>query len=153
MQPGNLAEQVVDRITSLCRPLGLAPEPIVACFRDVVAPWIQAPEGWRSEIADDHSPVELSVTLDDSPALRVLFEPQGAEPTLARFREAGLAFHELIGQSHGADLRRLRAVQDLFLPEFPQGALAIVPSTTATARCSIYFTTNASACSRPPPTT
>jgi len=147
MQANELAAHVVDRISSLCGPLGLDGAPINAAFRDVIAPWLQAPAGWRSEIADDHTPLELSVTLDHTAALRVLFEPQGEEPTLAHFRDAGLAFHELIEREHGADLRRFRAVQDLFLPERMQGVFAVwssaVFSTGAPVAFKAYLNPNA----------
>lgn len=120
-----LTDQVVDRIDSLCGPLGLDAESIGSTFRDIVGPWIHSPLGWSSEISDDHSPVELSVTLDQKAALRVLFEPQGAEANLSHFREAGLLFHRQIESRNGADLRRFRAIEDLFLPKHPQGAFAV----------------------------
>ena len=139
MQANRLADHVVDRIHSLCGPLELDAGPIVDCFCEVVAPWLKTPDGWRSEIADDHTPLELSVTLDETSAFRVLFEPQGDEPSLVRFKEAGIAFHELIEQQHGADLRRFRAVSDLFLPERPQGTFAIWSSLVFSAHAPTLF--------------
>ncbi|HVW28819.1 MAG TPA: tryptophan dimethylallyltransferase family protein [Polyangiaceae bacterium] len=81
---------------------------------------------WVSDISDDNTPVEFSVTVVDGQSdVRVLFETQGQEPTLASYREAGLALHARLERTFSADLTRFRAVQDLFLPHDMHGPFAV----------------------------
>jgi DMATS type aromatic prenyltransferase len=121
-----LVDHAADRLTSLSEVLALDTDRIVSTFRDLVGPWSDlAPTSWRSEISDDHTPIELSVTLDeDDVALRVLFEVQAKEPTLDAFRSATLAFHARLESEFGADLSNLRRVEELFLPKAMQGTFA-----------------------------
>ena len=123
----SFVDQVASRLGSLCRGLALDVVPVVATFRDLVAPWAAGgTRSWQSEISDDNTPIELSVSLDrDDVALRVLFEPQAEEPTLDAHRAAGLAFHDHLEAKCCADLSRFRRVQDLFLPERLQGRFAV----------------------------
>jgi DMATS type aromatic prenyltransferase len=121
-----LSDHVIRRIVPLCDVLSLDARECVATFRDVVAPCTNLRSSWVSEISDDNTPIELSVTFDrDTAALRVLFEPQADAPTLDAFRASGLAFLERLGARSGADLTRLRRIQDLFLPEGMQGRFAV----------------------------
>jgi DMATS type aromatic prenyltransferase len=102
-------------------------------FRDLIVPWSRVEAfsehpngGWISEISDDNTPIEFSVTL--SPAgseVRVLFEPQGDGPTLAAHREAALSMHEELASQYGADLSRFRQVEDLFTPVGMHGPFAL----------------------------
>jgi DMATS type aromatic prenyltransferase len=102
-------------------------------LRNLVVPWSRVEAfarnpniGWVSEISDDNTPIEFSVTI--SPAgseVRVLFEPQGEDQTLAGHREAALRFHEHLAQEHGADLSRFRMVSDLFTPPDMRGPFAL----------------------------
>jgi DMATS type aromatic prenyltransferase len=81
---------------------------------------------WRSEIADDNTPIELSVTFADGPPqVRVLFEPQGAEPHLSSLRDAAVALHHSLAERFDLDLSRFELVRDLFLPERLEGAFAL----------------------------
>jgi Tryptophan dimethylallyltransferase len=130
--PQRLVDYTAERLGSLCAAAGFGSEAddIVRTVADLMRPWGERPLGqpsaWISEISDDHTPVEFSVALSREDAeVRVLFEPQGAEPTLPAYRAAGLAFHERLEREFGADLRRFRLVQDLFLPENMQGRLAV----------------------------
>jgi DMATS type aromatic prenyltransferase len=131
-----LVEELADRLARLCQSTGLDAEASAGAdrvFRELVVPWSrleafgrQAPSGWVSEISDDNTPIEFSVTL--SPAgneVRVLFEPQGEEQTLAAHREAALAMHQQLEQHYGADLSRFRLVRDLFTPPEMQGVFAL----------------------------
>lgn len=87
------SERLVDylsgRLRNLCLTAGFGArtDEAVAVFRRLVDPWGSAPRGrpspWKSEISDDNTPVEFSVCMADGRAdVRVLFEAQGAEPTL-----------------------------------------------------------------------
>jgi DMATS type aromatic prenyltransferase len=127
---------LADRLARLCQSTGLdaaASRSADDIFRQVVVPWSRVeqfarhePSSWVSEISDDNTPLEFSVTL--SPAgneVRVLFEPQGEAGTLAAHREAALLLHEQLEQRYGADLSRFRSVRDLFTPPDMQGAFAL----------------------------
>jgi len=103
---------------------------VIQTFRELLSPWGETPLGqpskWVSEISDDNTPVEFSVAVADGRAeVRVLFEPQGDQPTLSAYRAAALELHERLEREFGADLRRFRLVSDLFLPEDMQGPFAL----------------------------
>jgi DMATS type aromatic prenyltransferase len=128
----SLADHVGRRLATLCDlcDFGQDGKRVVDTFRELVAPWADRSVGlsspWRSEIADDHTPIELSVTFaDGEPQVRILFEPQGAEPTLSSYREAALALHRSLAQRFDVDLSRFELVRELFLPERAEGAFAL----------------------------
>jgi pyrroloquinoline quinone (PQQ) biosynthesis protein C len=103
---------------------------VVETFRRIIAPWADVPlshrSGWRSDISDDGTPIEFSVTIEDGrPEVRVLFEVQGEEPTLKSQRAAGLAFLERVEREYGAELSRLRMIEDLFLAPDMSGTFAL----------------------------
>ncbi|HTV23866.1 MAG TPA: tryptophan dimethylallyltransferase family protein [Polyangiaceae bacterium] len=138
---GPLIDFAAGRLSSLCHAAGLVADAdrIVATFRRLVSPWAASPRGessgWSSEVSDDNTPIEFSAAIEhDRADVRVLFEPQGAVPTIASFRAASLAFHERLGSEFGAHLDRLRQVQDLFLPAGMRGPFA--------AWCSAVFSAN-----------
>ena len=129
-------EGLARRLASLCASTGLSQETTSAAdgvLRNLIVPWSrvedfarQSNDGWISEISDDNTPIEFSVTL--SPAgseVRVLFEPQGEAPTLAAHRASALRMHELLAERYAADLSRFRLVQDLFTPPEMQGPFAL----------------------------
>jgi Tryptophan dimethylallyltransferase len=129
-------EELSARLLRLCSAAGLTDETASAAdrvLRDLIVPWSRVTQfargpdgGWVSEISDDNTPLEFSVTI--SPAgneVRVLFEPQGPSPTLASHREAALRMHDLLQQRFGADLTRFRQVSDLFAPPDMQGVFAL----------------------------
>ena len=122
-----LLNQVASRLSALCGGLALDTAPVVDTFRELVAPWTAGVmTSWQSEISDDNTPIELSVSLDgNDAALRILFEPQAAEPTLQAYRAAGLALHDQLEAHYRADLDRFRRVTNLFLPERLQGRFAV----------------------------
>jgi DMATS type aromatic prenyltransferase len=117
----------------LCQAAGFVEgvDAVVDTFRDLMSPWGEAPgsgpSGWKSEISDDNTPVEFSVALAEGRAteVRVLFEPEGVDPTVGAHRAAGLAFNERLERDFGANLGRFRQVEDLFLPEAMHGPFAV----------------------------
>jgi hypothetical protein len=128
----SLSVYAADRLAALCAAAGFGAdgERAVAVCQSLLSPWGDLPLGmyaaWLSEISDDNTPIEFSVTIADGRSdVRMLFETQAAEPTLAAYRAAGLAFQERLGREFGADLRRFRKVQDLFLPEDMEGPFAV----------------------------
>jgi DMATS type aromatic prenyltransferase len=121
----------VERLERLCQAVGLADKsaPICRLFTRMIAPWGEDPVGrtprWPSDIGDDHSPYEFSVSFGGAPELRILVEAMGRPATLASNRDAALALTDLLARECEADRRRLDAIQDLFLPEQPQGQFVI----------------------------
>jgi len=128
-----LVDFAAGRFRNLCAGAGFGRETessvetlrsLLSCCGDL--PVSCAPTDWVSEISDDNTPIEFSVAIaDGSTEVRALFEPQGAEPTLGSYREAGLALNARLEREFGADLRRFRQIQDLFLPENMQGPFAV----------------------------
>jgi hypothetical protein len=144
-------ERLAARLGALCAETGLSVETATMAdgvLRNLVVPWSRVEAfarnpniGWVSEISDDNTPIEFSVTI--SPAgseVRVLFEPQGEDQTLAGHREAALRFHEHLAQEHGADLSRFRMVSDLFTPPDMRGPFALWSRATRLARTGTILT-------------
>jgi DMATS type aromatic prenyltransferase len=100
-------------------------------FRSLIEPWgdrlvLGDPPAWPSDIVDDHTPFEFSVTVGGRRSeARMLIEAQGERPTLLCQQAAGRALSQRLEREHGADLTRLRLVEDLFLPPDPQGIFAV----------------------------
>ncbi len=120
------------RFRMLCHGAGFGAktEEFITTFRRLLTPWGHVPIGnqprWMSNIGDDHSPIEFSIAMiNQQPEVRVLMEVQGDAPTVQSQRAAGLAFNEMLEREFGASLKRLRLIEDLFLPEQMQGNFAI----------------------------
>ncbi len=127
-----LVDYTSERLLELCRATQLTEESakIVETYRSLVDPWgltrLDAKSEWVSEISDDNTPVEFSVTLSEGKAeVRALLEAQGDEPTLASYRTAGMELTERLGREFGASLERYHLLKDLFLPSEMQGPFAI----------------------------
>ncbi len=99
------------------------PDAIRQRFSRMLSPWGARPmrhkPAWPSDIGDDHSPFEFSLVVGAAaPELRVLVEAQGEQPTAASTCQAALDLSDAL-QRDGADLARLRAVQEIFLQDAP----------------------------------
>lgn len=121
-----------ERLSRVCHAVGMgdSARDTVAKFRTLLEPWGERTIGgtpvWPSDIVDDHTPFEISVTVGGHHSeVRVLVEAQGETPTLRAQQEAGRALTRRLERDFGADLRRLRLVEDLFLPEDPKGIFAV----------------------------
>lgn len=132
----SLVEGLTRRLLRLCEASGLSSETSETAeqiFRELVVPWSRVEafarhrdDAWVSEISDDNTPLELSVTLSPRESeVRVLFEPQGELPTVAAHRESALAMHQELARRYGADLSRFERVKDLFTPPDMQGPFAL----------------------------
>lgn len=77
---------------------------------------------YPSSIGDDHSPYEYSVAYGSKGIeLRLLFEAQAAEPSLAANHEEALRVNERLRTQWGASLARFEQIADLFaLPSQPE---------------------------------
>src|SRR5690349_14254529 len=114
-----------ERLTAMWRAVMRreCPSHLIDLFGLLARPWGEGPipsvPEWRSDIADDHSPIEFSVAFGgEAPEFRILIEAQGSRPTLGSVTAAGLELNRAL-EARGADLRRFRAVEDLFLPPEP----------------------------------
>jgi DMATS type aromatic prenyltransferase len=128
----SFADFGADRLSRLCHAVGSKEQARDAAgvFRQMLAPWgeraVGAQPRWPSDIVDDHTPFELSISLGGSrPEVRVLVEAQGETPTLRAQQQAGRALSARLERDFGADLGRLRRVEDLFLPADPRGDFAL----------------------------
>ena len=118
-----LLEDTARRLTGLCRAacFGDETQRVVQTYRSLLSDCVSEPSSeaarWCSEISDDHTPIEFSVACVEGRAeVRVLFEPQGHEPTLAAYRHAAIAYNQRLEREFGAELSRFHALEDLFLP-------------------------------------
>ncbi len=125
-------EYGVDRLSRVCHAVGLSDvaQDAATTFRRLLEPWGDRPFGaapvWASDIVDDHTPFEISVTVGGRRSeVRVLVEAQGDAPTLRSQRDAGRALSKRLEKEYGACLKRLHLVEDLFLPEDPKGLFSV----------------------------
>ncbi|HET7538893.1 MAG TPA: tryptophan dimethylallyltransferase family protein [Polyangiaceae bacterium] len=119
------------RLRRLCEALGMEQdsEHIAGVFRRLVAPWgatppLDAPP-WLSEVGDDHTPFEFSAAFGTRNELRILVEPLGNPAGLIANRDRALAVLDDLAKDHQLSFERLRRIEDLFLPEDPQGLFSI----------------------------
>lgn len=141
-----LLDYATQRFRMLCSAaaLGRDTEGSTKTFKALLSSAIptKAPSGWTSEISDDNTPIEFSVAMANEQAeVRVLFEPQGEEASLPAYRAAGLAFHDRLERDFGANLRKFRQVQDLFLPVDMAGPFAVWSSAVFARHCEPSFKT------------
>jgi hypothetical protein len=100
---------------------------------------------WESQISDDHTPVEYSLSFDKGrlPRIRFLIEPSGRRPDLRANMQAGLQVLELLADRYQFSLDRLCMLQDLFFPRRPQGPfglwLAAELGRSGTPRFKVYL--------------
>ncbi|HEV8551390.1 MAG TPA: tryptophan dimethylallyltransferase family protein [Polyangiaceae bacterium] len=131
-----LVERLTERLARLCRATELGPEASARAervFRELIVPAsrvtaaVEEPASpWLSEISDDNTPIEFSVTVSpEGSEVRVLFEPQGEEPNVQSHRLAALAMHEVLAREYGADLARFSRLVDLFVPSDMLGPFAL----------------------------
>jgi DMATS type aromatic prenyltransferase len=79
---------------------------------------------YPSDVVDDHTPYELSVTVGGAvPELRLLVETAGHDTSLAGRWKAARAAGGWLRDNHGADLTRLDAIADLYEPQDEQNGL------------------------------
>ncbi|WP_245776070.1 tryptophan dimethylallyltransferase family protein [Saccharopolyspora flava] len=84
---------------------------------------LAGPPAWPSDIADDATPVEFSVQVNDGGDrhLRILAETLPADPSPTANLRAAKDLVAALAERYDLPLDRLRAVEDLFSPDEPQG--------------------------------
>ena len=100
---------------------------------------------WPSDVADDATPVEFSVALDDTGdrAVRVLGEVIAEKPSMVANVAAARRFLNSMSERLGIPTDRFEAVQDVFLPDEPQGKFAfwysMIFRPNASPKLKVYF--------------
>lgn len=115
------------QLAQLCPVLGLDDREaeIGALMRLVLGPNADRDIGrerFASDVCDDHSPYEFSISVDArGTELRVLMETVGEHPTLSSTQAACVAMTDTLASRLQLSLARLREVEALFVDEAPQG--------------------------------
>ncbi len=88
---------------------------------------LSEPPAWPSVVADDHTPVEFSIALNEvgRPSLRVLGEVLSESPSPAANLLAGYTFLRTQAARFGLAMSRFDRVRDVFDTENPQGGFAL----------------------------
>lgn len=133
--PGSstLRHHAGQQLRSLCEELGLedVAEGGVRLLHDLLGSVgsrpIAEPVLWPSFVVDDHTPVEFSLAFDRgaSPTLRVLVEHIAPEATARKNLLAARRLTERLAQRYQLPLDRFGAIEDLFLPDEPQGRFSL----------------------------
>ncbi|GLW53362.1 prenyltransferase [Kitasatospora phosalacinea] len=78
-------------------------------------------------LADDHTPVEFSLSFSPgtAPSLRVLLEPASGFGTPAESSRLGLRALRALARRWDISTEKLDLLQDLFLPDDPQGSFSL----------------------------
>lgn len=122
------------RLHALCEAVAFEPAAAQAVFDALIDSWGDLPIGaaprWRSDITDDHTPYELSLSFANGRAEpRFLVESQCESPadlpTLDKAWEAGQATNQRLRGRYGACLERFERIVDLFAPSAVQTRFAM----------------------------
>lgn len=131
--PMLLGDHIHWQLRRLCRAVGLKgfQDLYADLMRELLGPAAAGALGvspaWESQISDDHTPVEYSISFDMSrvPRLRFLVEPSHRRPDLGANMQAGLQVLKLLADRYQFSLDRLSTLQDLFFPPHPQGPFGL----------------------------
>jgi DMATS type aromatic prenyltransferase len=98
-------------------------------FDTLVAPG-RGPSAFPSYVTDDHTPFEFSIVASSAgrgaaDGLRLLAEPPDDGKGLLGTIVSGRPLARVLERDHGAYLKSLLLVEDVFLPMRPQGAFAL----------------------------
>ncbi|MCU0682614.1 MAG: iron-containing redox enzyme family protein [Polyangiaceae bacterium] len=126
-----LVEHGEQKLAALARVVGLESQlgTMQQIFRDILGVWGQSrldqPPPWASDVCDDHTPYEFSVAVGtNQPELRVLVEKRGEAATLRSNQIESQQLNRRLEREYGADLSRLRLIEDLFAGPDAQGPFA-----------------------------
>jgi hypothetical protein len=127
----SLLDHVSGQLECLCEVAGSAPAPARKIVSDLLGSAgsrpLSEPPLWPSDVADDHTPVELSVAFntEEPPTLRILGEALGDSPDAA----ANLAAAERFIDEQAGRFRlrtdRFDRVRDLFAADDPYGGFVV----------------------------
>ncbi|RLK54269.1 DMATS type aromatic prenyltransferase [Actinokineospora cianjurensis] len=145
-----LNEHTGAQVRRLCAVLGLAEQAdeVAAVLADIIGPAgaraLDEPPLWRSDVADDHTPVEYSVAFeqDGSHTLRLLVESVARRPGPSANLDAALSCLDRLAERYPLALDRFEAVRGLFLPDEPRGVFSLwfsVVVTRARVAVKVYL--------------
>lgn len=128
-----LGDHIHGQLRRLCRGVGLKglQDLYAGLMRELLGPAATGALGvapaWESQISDDHTPVEYSISFDmgRTPRLRFLVEPSDRRPDLWAHMQAGLQVLDLLADRYQFSLDRLSMLQDLFFPRRPRGPFGL----------------------------
>jgi DMATS type aromatic prenyltransferase len=131
-QIGNIEEpsilaQAVPRLRALCEAVGFEPLAIrlaVNALESVMEGWGHRPvhPRWVSDITEDHSAVEFSLSLHQGrPEIRMMIEAQGEQPTVESQYAAAMRLTERLAAIPDVCLQRFREIADIFWSSTPRG--------------------------------
>ncbi|MBV9313106.1 MAG: tryptophan dimethylallyltransferase [Pseudonocardia sp.] len=128
MSPISLYDHTARQLRDLCAQYGLgeSTEVAVAEFRELLGPGAGRPisesPAWRSEVADDHTPVEFSIAFSQRgrPVVRVLVEPVAQQPDPESMTNLAESLLQTLSDRHGLPLDRYCRLRDLFLGQRPR---------------------------------
>lgn len=128
--PTTLRSFAQERLAALCRAVHFDEETAADALDTLVEPWGERPLGeqppWPSDITDDHTPVELSLSLGgDRADPRLLVEAQGEDGSSASAWGAAALLNQRLRRRYGVSLARLAKVEALFKPSVPNARFAM----------------------------
>ncbi|WP_018686628.1 tryptophan dimethylallyltransferase family protein [Actinokineospora enzanensis] len=146
----SLNEHTGAQLRGLCHAIGLdhRADEVCAVVAGLFGPAgtraVTEPPLWRSDVSDDHTPVEYSVSFeeDGSHTLRLLVECGPQRPGGRALLAAALRGLDGLAERYPLSLDRFDAVRDLFLPEDPRGLFSLwfsVVVTAAAVRVKVYL--------------
>lgn len=125
-----LTDLTSSQLRNLCEIAGIDERDPVRLLGDILGSAgprpLAEPPLWPSDVADDATPVEFSMQFenDGNRHLRVLAEKLADEPGPGANLRATRELLTSLDSRYGLNLDRLRAVEDLFLADEPQGKFA-----------------------------
>lgn len=122
-----------EKLKSICSILNFKDEEINATlniFNLMAGSWSDLKIGtkprWFSDITDDSTPFEFSLSLNGKkPVLRFLTDNLSESNTLESSWKVGCKLNEKLEQHFGASLARFKQIQDIFEPHNPQALFAM----------------------------
>ncbi|WP_160150530.1 tryptophan dimethylallyltransferase family protein [Nonomuraea solani] len=127
----SLGDYAAERLWRLRKLTGHHGADDIRLFRELMGPVagrpLTRPPAWKSDVTDDHTPVEFSLAFrrDHSPQLRALIEPLPDRPDLPSNFEAARQAIEDVAHTLGYSLETFEQVTDLFSTSLPQGRFAL----------------------------
>lgn len=129
----SLEDHLAGQLRRLCAVFGLGTvtDEYACLLSELLGPVAAQPLGaapaWPSEIADDHTPVEYSITFDADrvPKLRFLVEPGSRWLDLRATMDTGQRVLHAVAERYRFSLQRFHMLEDLFLPSRPQGSFGL----------------------------
>lgn len=131
MTGSSLFDYLARQLTGLCDVAGSPSGEPLRLLGALLGPTgsrsLSDPPAWRSNVADDHTPVEFSIACNtgEPPTLRILGEALGSPPNAMSNHRAAHRFLRARTRRSGMSLSRLAAVQDLFATDRPSGEFTL----------------------------